>query len=123
MVQTHWTERNAARQAYWAMPGMYRGKWEFHVFPYGPEPSDFDRYGQYFWFYGGWYIIWLSIVAAAVLVILDLILYVHTDPEREPDARCLALSVVPVSLDPRATNTSRMKDEFGSRMANLCASI
>lgn len=100
--QSHWTERNAARQAYSAMPGLYRGKWQFQVFPYGPEPSDFDTYGKYFWFYGGWYIIWLSTVSAAVLIILDLILYVH--PEREPDQRCLALSVIPVSRAPRAAN-------------------
>lgn len=97
---------------------MYRGKWQFHMFPYGPEPSDFDRYGQYFWFYGGWYIIWFSIVAAAVLIILDLVLYVHPDPERKPDTRCLALSVVPVRRTPTGANVSRMNGCFGSQMAN-----
>lgn len=93
----HWAERNAARNAYLVMPGMYRGKKHFEMFPYGPKPEDFDRRGQYYWFYGGWYIIWLSIIVAAVAIILDLILYVHPDPEREPDVRCLILSVVPVS--------------------------
>lgn len=85
------------------MPGLYRGKRQFVLFPYGPEPSDFDRYGQYFWFYGGWYIIWLSTIVSAVIIILDLVLYVH--PEHTPDRRCLALSVVPVSRAPRAAGT------------------
>ncbi|POS70918.1 hypothetical protein DHEL01_v210689 [Diaporthe helianthi] len=96
--KTHWTERSAARQAFLVNPGLYKGKWQFQMFPYGPEPSDFDRYGQYFWFYGSWYIIWLSIIAAAVLIILDLILYVHPDPEPgRPDVKCLVLSVVPAA--------------------------
>ncbi|KAI3395523.1 hypothetical protein diail_1240 [Diaporthe ilicicola] len=90
----HWAERNAARQARYDMPGLYKGKWnDFEVFPYGPKPSDFDRYGQYLWFYGGWYIIWLSIIAAAVIVILDLVLYLH--PKGKPDREGLVLSLVP----------------------------
>lgn len=92
---THWAERKAAREAYGNMPGLYRGKWQFHMFPYGPDPSEFDRYGQYFWFYGGWYIIWLSTIVASVLIIVNLVLYFH--PEQAPDKKCLALSVAPVS--------------------------
>jgi hypothetical protein len=53
-------------------------------FPYEPEPSDFDRYGQYFWLYGGWYIIWYTTTAVAVVVTLDLILFIHSDPGGEP---------------------------------------
>lgn len=88
------------------MPGLYKGKRKFILFPYGPEPSEFDRYGQYFWFYGGWYIIWLSSIFAAVLIIFDLIFYTHS--KRYPDKRCLVLSVVPVSRAMRATNSCGM---------------
>ncbi|KAJ0109439.1 hypothetical protein J7T55_000364 [Diaporthe amygdali] len=92
--QHQWAERNATRQAYYGMPGLYKGEWKKpQMFPYGPEPSDFDTYGQYFWFYAGWYIIWLSTIAAAVIIILDLVLYVNH--EGDPDKRVLALSIVP----------------------------
>lgn len=97
--QTHWTERNAARQAFISMPGLYKGKRKFKLFPYGPEPGEFDRYGQYLWFYGGWYITWLSSIVAGALIILDLVVYIH--PKQKPDMKCLALSVVPVSRTPR----------------------
>ncbi|KAL1877999.1 hypothetical protein Daus18300_002353 [Diaporthe australafricana] len=89
----HWAERNAARQAYLGMPGLFRGKRTFDLFPYGPKPDEFDLYGQYFWFYAGWYIIWFSTITAAVLIILDLVLFVH--PEGSPDKRALVLSLVP----------------------------
>lgn len=103
------------------MPGLYRGKREFVLFPYGPKPSDFDRYGQYLWFYGGWYIIWLSTIVAGVLIILDLVLYVH--PEKQPDMRCLALSVVPVSRAPGAANTRQITGGVGFQITNPYVSI
>lgn len=109
--QTHWAERNAARQAFISMPGLYKGKRKFQLFPYGPKPSDFDRYGQYLWFYGGWYIVWLSAIVASALIILNMVLYIH--PKGQPDMRCLALSVAPVSQRPRAANTSRKMSGFG----------
>lgn len=106
--QHQWAERNATRQAYYGMPGLYKGEWKKpQMFPYGPEPSDFDTYGQYFWFYAGWYIIWLSTIAAAVIIILDLVLYVNH--EGDPDKRVLALSIVPVSRASGSPNSSRVR--------------
>lgn len=119
--QTNWAERNAARQAYLGMPGLFKGKREFQLFPYGPEPSEFDRYGQYAWFYGGWYIIWLSTIVSAAIIILDLVLYLH--PAEAPDRKSLALSVVPVSRAPTAADTLRMTSGFGFQMTDPGVSI
>lgn len=112
--QTHWTERNGTRQAFINMPGLYRGKKKFDLFPYGPKPSEFDRYGQYLWFYGGWFIIRLSIIVAILLIILDLRLYLHPQTLEKPDIRCLPMTIVPVSRATRAANypcmTSRLRN-------------